>query len=226
MPISPRLRLCAALLFLGLACGVSQASVIVYGTYSDHPVADGSELSDVRMSVDMTVSGGLATMTFTNVSVYPELTASFKTIAVDWYDEDTSQRVLWNPVVLNSVGGVSYDSITIASLPAIPSEDTMMLIGLSADPPPTKKGLAPGKMLQVRFNTSLADGSTIEDYLAFFDGGNDTAVNSLGFHAISATTVSGQSMVGTYIPEPTAMAMLMAGGGLLALRRRKRGCVA
>lgn len=226
MSMSPRLRVCAVLLFLGLACGVSQASIIVYGTYSDHPVATGSDLSDVRMNVDMTVSGALATMTFTNVSVYPELTASFKTIAVDWYDEDTAQTVLWNPVVLGTVGGVSYDSILISSLPTVPGEDSMMLIGLSSDPPPTKKGLAPSRTLQVRFNTSLADGADIDDYLAFFGGGNDTAVNSLGFHAVNATAVNGQSMVGTYIPEPTAMAILVAGGALLAFRRRKRRRVA
>ena len=79
-----------------------------------------------------------------------------------------------------------------------------------------------GESLQVRFNTSLPNGSGIADYLAFFDGGADRAFYSIGFHAISADVVNGQSLSGTNVPEPGAAALLVFGAAGMIIRRRRR----
>ena len=76
--------------------------------------------------------------------------------------------------------------------------------------------------MQVRFNTLLVNGSTIQDYFNAFGGGNDTAAYSIGFHAISAQAVDGDSLSGVAVPEPATLAMLAFGGLAILGRRAKR----
>jgi hypothetical protein len=203
----------------------SYAGIVIYGTQTDHPIVPGGDLTDVRMDVDLLVSGGVATMTFTNVSIWPELSAVFKEIVVDTYDDDldTGGAVLWNPVILTATPNVSYSFGDSNGLPGYQAmtNDSMFLLEFQADAPAVQHGIGPGEVFQVQFDTSLADGSDIYDYLAFFDGGEDTANYTIGFHAISADTVDGQSLSGIYeVPEPATI-MIGALGLLVALRLRK-----
>ena len=202
----------------------ARAGVTIYGTQTDHPIVPGSDLTDVRMDVDLLVAGGVATMTFTNASIWPELSAVFKEIVVDTYDDDeTDGAVLWDPVILTNTPSVSYSWGDSNGLPGYETltSDGVFLVEFQADAPPVQNGIGPGEVFQVQFDTSLADGSDIFDYLAFFNGGEDTANYTLGFHAISADVVDGQSLTGVYeVPEP---ATVLAGAlGLLVLLRWRK----
>lgn len=202
----------------------SYAGITVYGTHADHPIVPGGDLTDVRMEVDLTVSSGQATMTFTNVSIWPELSAVFQEIVVDTHDDDldVGGAVLWNPVILTDTAFVSYSMGNSNGLPGYQSvtNDAVFLLEFQADAPPVQKGIGPGEYLQVQFDTILADGSDIYDYLAFLNGGEDTAAYSIGFHAISADIVDGQSLSGIHVPEPSMIAV-GALGLLVVLRMRK-----
>ena len=209
-----------------IAIAPAHASLIVYGTHSDYTAAPGGSLSDVRMLVDMTVSGGVATFTFTNVSTGMETSAVFKEIVVDTYDNDTNAAILWNGKVLSG----SYTMTNSNGLPGYGpvTQETPPLISLLAMSPPSKKGIGPGDSMTVEFQTYLPNGSTIYDYLAAFGGGQDTAYAALGFHAISADVVNGQSLSGVnqinppknQVPEPTLLALLAVGAMGMVIRRR------
>ena len=208
------------LLAVMMASPQSQAGLVISGIHSDYA----GDLMAVRMDVDLAVSGGLATVTFTNVSIWPELSAVFKEIVLDTYDDDeaTDGTVFWNPVILTNTADVSYSWLDSNGLPGYQTmtNDGVFLIEFQADAPAVQKGIGPGESLQVQFNTALADGSDIYDYLAFFDGGQDTANYSIGFHAISADVIDGQSLSGMYVPEPATI-LIGATGLLLVFRLRK-----
>jgi hypothetical protein len=209
---------------VSIAIAPAHASLIVYGSHSDFAPAPGGSLSDVRMLVDMTVTGGVATMTFTNVSTGMETSAVFKEIVIDTYVNDTNTAILWNGKVLSG----SYTMADSNGLPgfAAYTHETPPLISLLALSPAPKKGIGPGSSFAVEFQTSLADGSTINDYLGAF-GGQDTSNGALGFQAISADVVNGQSLSGINqrnpVPEPSLMALLTLGGaGAVVMRRGAR----
>lgn len=204
---------------------VSSGNFIVYGTHTDHAIVPGASLKDVRMSVDLSVAGGQAIFTFTNVSIGLETSAVFKEIAIDTGDDDMSSVFLWGGTVLTNSPGVSYTIRPSNGLPGYGewTNHDSYLIEMQADSPPTKKGIGIGESVQVRFFTSLADGSTVEDYLRGFGGGNDTSLAALGFHAISASILNGESLSGaTSVPEPTVAGLLALGGTFLAARRRRK----
>ncbi len=221
------LTLAAAFLCLGSVSSIG--SIIVYGTHADHPIEPGGDLADVQMTVDLFVTGGEATMTFTNTSVGFETTAVLAEIVVDMHDDDPggSGPVLWDPVILTETEDVAFTWGDSNGLPGYHSETAEMppLLELSAQPAPPKKGLGIGESLQVKFDTSLPDGpDRIADYLAFFNGGSDTEDYTIGFHAISAATVGGQSLSGIYheTPEPGTMVLIGLGGVLLLVGRKRR----
>lgn len=210
-----------------LLAGPALADHIVLGTHTDYPMVAERGLDDVRLSVGLSVNDGLAIFTFTNVSIESEM-AVFKEIVIDGYDDDTAAAILWNPVVLTNTDCVDYSvSKHPNGLPGYNTEtsDPMPLIELQAKSSPVKYGIGAGEVLEVQFNTSLANGSTMADYFRAFGGGDDTAEYSIGFHAISATVVDGQSLTGIIpggaVPEPASLAML-AFGGLAVLYRRVR----
>lgn len=225
-------------LFLPLAVAACLAcpaggSLIIYGTQSDASPLPGQSLNNVQLSVDLTVSQGVATMTFTNVSTAGE-TAVISQIVVDTYDNDnttTGLATLWDPTILTKTKNVSFSWGWSNGLPGYgpQTRDATPLIDLTADPLPVN-GLGPGESLQVQFGTSLLDGSTIFDYLNSFGGGTDTGAFSIGFHAISASAVGGSSLSGTVFwsdnlpvaptPEPATLGLL-ALGGVAMLRRRR-----
>lgn len=215
--------LCALSLLLLVAGGSAHASLIVYGTHADHAIVPGGSLSDVRMSVDLTATGGTATVTFANVSAAPELSAVFKTIYVDLTDDDTGSGILWLPNIRHDLSDGTYSVEPYNVLPGYGPEitDGSSMIEFGAAVPPTGNGLAPGgDKLVVEFATSLADGSDIFDYLAAFNGGDDTEYCSLGFHAISADTVGGNSLTGVTVPEPAALGLIALGAVAMLKRRR------
>ena len=74
----------------------AEGSLIICGAHTDHSLVPGASLTDVRLQVDLTVIGGVATFDFTNVSVAPELSASFKLIVLDLVDDDTGNVILSN----------------------------------------------------------------------------------------------------------------------------------
>jgi len=250
--------------------GYSNADLIVHGSHADYPVIPGGSLDDVRLQVELSVNGGLATMTFTNVSVAPEQSAVFKLIVIDTLDDDTGEAVLWDGSVLSNcpkvrdrlhrpqfmgplhepktqqLGGrkkshnrwgsnvltdtsdVSYSLEPYNVLPGYNPDilDGESMVQLQANPPAPKKGIAPGEMLQVQFNTSLPGGSDIDDYLAFFNGGDDTAPFAIGFQAINADVVEGESVSGVNLPEPSLLALLSTGGLILLARRQRTRTIA
>ena len=205
---------------LALLCPAARGSLIVYGGQSDYPLAPGASLDDVRLTVELTVIGEVATMTFVNTSLSE---AVFKEIVVDTCDDDRGLHVLWNPLILTDTADVAYTVRESNGLPGYHefTSEVVMLLEFAADSPPPRRGLGVGETLQVQFATSLADGSDIADYLAFFDGGADSSDHAIGFHAISADVVDGESLSGISLPEPASM-LLIAVGAPLALQHRNR----
>ena len=217
--------LCGLSLFLLLAVAPTHASLIIYGSHATHKVAPGGSLSDVQMSVDLTATGGTATVTFANVSAAPELTAAFKTIFVDLTDDDTGSGILWLPNIRHDLSEGTYSVGPYSVLPGYGAEitDGSSMIEFVAASPPTGYGLLPGgDKLVVEFATSLADGSDIFDYLDAFNGGDDTEQYSLGFHAVSTDTLSGKSLTGVTVPEPAALGLISLGAVAMLKRRRTR----
>jgi hypothetical protein len=218
-----RPTLCALLLFVLAVAVPARASLIVHGTQANYATVPGSALSDVRMSVDLTATGGTATVTFANVSAAPELSAVFKTIYLDLTDDDTGTGILWLPNIRHDLSDGTYSVLPYSVLPGYGPEisDGSSMIEFEAAVPPTGYGLGVGgDKLVVEFATSLADGSDIFDYLAAFNGGDDTEHLSIGFHAISADTVSGNSLTGVNVPEPAALGLIVLGA--VAMLKRKR----
>ena len=221
----PLLWLMAAI----LACALpAQGSIIVYGSHTTHSIVPGGSISDVRMEVSLSVSGSVATFTFTNASTGLETSAVFKEIVIDRYDGDTGLAILWNGVVVTDTPQVAYtldDSNGLPGYGALTVE-TPPLAELQAKPSPVAKGIGIGEALVVQFDTSLPGGSDIIDYLSAFNGGDDTALAAFGFHAISASTVNGESLsgivTGGQIPDPATASLLVAGGAAFLLRRRRR----
>ncbi len=215
---------CAAVL---AAASPASASLIVYANHSDYTPVPGGSLTDVQMTVDLSVSGSVAVMSFTNTSTGLEESASFKEIVLDTYDDDVAAALLWDPVILTDTKSVGYDFGPSNGLPGFQSvtDDAWPLVEFQADAPPPKMGLNPGESMLVQFATSLPDGSDIYDYLAAFNGGDDTGAWSVGFHAISVDTVGGESVSGmatpAVVPEPVTMTALVLGGAGLTMRRRR-----
>ena len=202
---------------------IANATLIISATHAADPLSPGSSLDDVRMAVDLSVIGGTATMTFTNVSVPPEFSAIFKTIVVDLKDDDTDQAVLWSPNVRNDLSDGIYSVGAFNVLPGYEPyiTDGPSMIELNAVDPAPSNGITPsGNKLVVEFTTSLADGSDIFDYLAFFNGGADTEAYSLGFHAISTDTIVNNGSL-TGVPEPASLALLVFGVPILIRRKLK-----
>ena len=214
---------------LALLAGPARADYIILGMHTDHQIEDGLSLQDVRLSVDLSVSDGLATVTFINMSVASE-TAVFKEIVIDGHDDDTGTAILWNAVVLTDTQDVAYSvSSHPNGLPGYQAQtsDPMPLIELQAKSSPVQYGIGVGEVLQVRFNTSLANGATMLAYFGALNGGDDTAAYSIGFHAISAQVVNGGSLSGTLpggsqVPEPATLGMLAFGGLAVLGRKAKR----
>jgi hypothetical protein len=212
--------------FVCLAALPSPASITIYATHSDYAPSSGS-LSDICMTVDLSVAGGIATMTFINTSVAPETTAVFKEIVVDLYDDDVpvGGDILWGAIILTNTSEISFTGGDSNGLPGYGpfTSDMPDLYELQADSPPTSKGLNIGESLVVQFNTILPDGlDRIHDYLAAFGGGSDTANYAIGFHAISASIIDGQSLSGMYVPEPATMLVVGLGALLVVIGRRVR----
>ena len=194
------------------------ADLIIPGSHTDHPVISGGDLADVRLAVDLTVEQGIATMDFTNVSTGLETSAVIKEIVVQALDGGVA--LLWSGQVLTDTKDVAF---TLGASNGLPGFVPLMAGGeleLQAKPSPVKCGLGIGETLQVRFATSLPNGAGIGDYVARFAGGEEALV--LGFHAISASTVGGESLSGaTVVPEPGTLVLLALGGVGLILRRRR-----
>lgn len=216
-----RLALLSLTIVALVAARTDASTIEVYGGHSDSGLFPGAGLRDVSMTADLSATGGIAIMTFTNTSSGLETSAVFKEIVVDTHDADTGTAVLWNPVVLTNTKDVSYSVGPSNGLPGYGdvTRETVPLIEFQARSSPVKKGIGPGEMLRVQFDTSLGDGSDATDYLQAFSGGTDTAMHSIGFHAISSSIVYGQSLSGT-VPEPGTVALLL-GGSVLAWRRRR-----
>lgn len=198
----------------------ARGDLIVYGSHSDHHVVPGADLADVSMAVELTAEDGVATVTFTNTSL---AWAVLKEIVIDTCDGDTGQAVLWDPIVLTDTPEVAYRLADSNGLPGYHSVtvEPCPLVEFQALPPPPKRGIGTGESLVVQFATSLPNGSTVDDYLAWFNGGQDTLAYSVGFHAIDADVVNGQSLSGIYVPEPGTL-IVLATGSLMVLRRRRR----
>jgi len=220
----------------GIVCALAAqagASMIVAGTHTDHPLVAGAQLDDVRLQVQMTVSAGEALVTFTNVSTAPEFSASLKEIVIDGKDDDSGTPILWDPEILTNTNDVKYRLANFNGLPGyVPVlKNDAGMFSFMARPAAPKRGINPGESLAVLFKTSLADGSDIANYLAAFDLGDDTARYSVGFHAISADIIDGESLSGVYdipdqpnteVPEPGTMTLLVIGAIGAILRRRRR----
>lgn len=214
--------LITSVVLLALSVASANASYIVLGTHADHPIEPGLSLEDVRLAVEMQVDEHHALITFTNVSVGDE-EAVIKEIVIDSADDDTGDRILWDPQVLTCNSNVKFSvSKHPNGLPGYHNETADSTIEFQAKSSPVKYGLSGGESLQVRFDTSLDDGDGIYDYFESFGEGSDTGHFSIGFHAISATVVDGQSLSGVAVPEPASMTILALGGLAMLTRRRQR----
>lgn len=211
----------ASALFLAIA-GLAQGDLIIYGSRADYTPVPGADLSNVRLAVRLDVVGSTAIMTFTNVSVAPEYSVSFKLITIDTIDDDTGLAVLSNATILTDTKSISYSLDSYSNLPGYNAEitDGASIVVLVANPPPSKDGMNPDEILQVQFDTILPAGSDIYDYLGFFNGGNDTAEYTIAFHAISSDIIDGESLGGAYVPEPITISLLLVGGVALLRKRR------
>ena len=202
------------------------ASIIIVGSHSAYPTVPAGSLSDVRMSVDLNVVAGVGRFRFTNVSIGLETSAVFKEIIVDTADDDTGEVFLWDGYVLTNTAGVAYWLVESNGLPGFYNEtsDNIPLVELRARPSPVTNGLGVGETLEVWFGTAWPDGTDVFDYLFAFGGGTDTATGALGFHAISADVVNGESLSGisdgTTIPEPHTLALLGFAAAWMLRRRR------
>ena len=208
-------------LLVGANTGAADASLLIYGTHTSYDIIPGGSLDDVVMMVEMLVVGGQATFTFTNVSTGLESTAVFKEIVIDTTDDDTALEILTNGQVQTPTDDVAYQLVESDGLPGY-QDETLGLVAmqeLQADSPPTIKGIGPGESLEVVFTTTLSDGSDIDDYVAAFNGGSDTGKYSIGFHAINASTVDGESLSGILIPEPGVVALIAFGAVPIVWRK-------
>lgn len=216
----------AALLVLA---GSAAGEVIVLGAHSSAAAIPGSQLGDVRMSVDLSVSGGLATFAFQNASTGLETSAVLRRIVIDTYDDDTGEAILWDAQILTHSSDVRYRLMPSKGLPGYrpQTHDAMPLVELRAEVPAPRKGLGPGELLMVSFRTNLPDGAGMEGYLAAFGGGDDTGLYALGFQAINASILNGGSLSGMNngsepVPEPATMALVLIGGLASVVRRSRR----
>ncbi|NLW87096.1 MAG: hypothetical protein GXY38_09510 [Planctomycetes bacterium] len=90
------------------AAAVSQAAIIVYATHSDYKPEPGASLTDVQLTVDMSVKDGVATFSFLNSSKRPETSVSFKEIVLDGHAQLTDTKVLWAPAVPPDTRDIGY----------------------------------------------------------------------------------------------------------------------
>ena len=216
MLCSPRTALLIVATSLIVPC--AQGAIIV-PTVGSPP----GGLVELQMTVDLTVANGIAMMTFTNTSAGQAAKSVINEIVVDTWDDDTGLAILTDPVLPAGTKEVAFKLAVSNGLPGYQSETTdgVPLIELRTATPKPVKGLSVGESLTVAFGTSLADGSTVGDYLAAFGGGEDTAAYSIGFHALRAGGTAPSPSSGVIVPEPATLAIL-AGGVLLALLQRKR----
>jgi len=218
-----------------LAASSAEASLIIIGSHTDSSIVPGGSLADVRLKVDLEVNlvGGqnVATITFENDSQGSEASAVFKTICIDLMDDDDdgSPAVLgdaWDVNVRDDLSDRTYTAGAYNVLPGYGSliEDGPSMIEFNAADPPPFNGIGPAdpnEKLVVEFHTSLTVGADIFDYLTSFDGGNDTQMYAIGFHAISADVVDDESLSGV-VPEPASVTLLLLGFSGLLLRRKRR----
>jgi len=216
-----------------LAASSAEASLIIVGSHTKHSIVPGGSIADVRLKVDLEVNlvGGLniATITFENDSQLSETSAVFKTIYIDLKDDDDdgSPAVLgdaWDVNVRNDLSDATYTAGAYSVLPGYGSliEDGPSMIEFTAAGPAPHDGIGPAdpnEKLVVEFQTSLAVGSDIFDYLAYFDEGNDTQMYAIGFHAISADVVDYESLSGA-VPEPASATLFLLGFSGLMWRRK------
>ena len=201
----------------------ARAAFIVSGSHTDHVLVPGASLDDVQMTVELSVAGGLATVNFTNTSVNSGMSSVFKEIVIDTHDDDdTGTAILSNPVILINTADVAFNLAPCNGLPGFHDVtcEPVPLVELQAEAPPPYEGLALNEMLVLQFDTTLADGSDVDDYLSAFGGGEDTDQYSIGFHAITSGTVDGESLSGIYVPEPVTL-LLLCLGVVPVLRRRR-----
>ena len=104
-----KVRPLVALLLLAAFPAASPADVIVYGSHADYAVIDGGQLSDVRLSMAMTVQDGVATLEFANASTGLETSAVIDEIVLRMTNESTGAGVLWDGKVLTDTEDVAFD---------------------------------------------------------------------------------------------------------------------
>ncbi len=213
-----------------LAASSAEASLIIIGSHTDHSIVPSGSIADVRLKVDLVVNlvGGqnTATITFQNDSQLSETSVVFKTIYIDLMDDDDGLAVLWDVNVRDDLSDATYTAGAYNVLPGYGSliEDGSSMIEFNAANPAPHDGIGPAdpnEELVVEFQTSLAVGSDIFDYLAFFDGEDDTQMYAIGFHAISADVVDYESLSGV-VPEPASATLFLLGFSGLVWRRKRR----
>lgn len=212
------MRTLFAIAIVACACA-AQAAMIIPANHNDHALLPGASLSDVKMSVGLSVNDGWATFTFANASDGAETSARLHEIVIDGWDNDSFKLILWDPRIVDSSDGVRFDDGWSNGLPGFNqlTKETPALYEFNAK---NKDALGIGDYLTVAFRTTLPDGSDLDDYFAPFGGGCDQATGSIGFHAISVAVVDGQSVSGVVVPEPALAALLVVGGAAILLRRR------